>query len=70
MSRVSSDVEQLQEAVSTSLGEFFREAVMLAALVGYVLILDWRLALLAVLVAPLAGLLTMTMGRRIRAVSL
>ncbi|MDR1726390.1 MAG: ABC transporter ATP-binding protein/permease [Acidobacteriota bacterium] len=70
MSRVSSDVEQLQEAVSTTLGEFFREAVMLAALVCYVLILDWRLALLAVLVAPLAGLLTMTMGRRIRAVSL
>ena len=70
MSRIGSDVEQLQEAVSTSLGEFFREIVMLVALIGYVLILDWKLALLALLIAPLAGLLTMTMGKRIRSVGL
>ena len=70
MSRIGSDVEQLQEAVSSSLGEFFREIVMLAALIVYVLILDWKLALLAILIAPLAGVLTMTMGKRIRAVSL
>ena len=70
MSRIGSDVEQLQETVSSSLGEFFREIVMLAALVTYVLILDWKLALLAILIAPLAGVLTMTMGKRIRSVSL
>ena len=70
MSRIGNDVEQLQEAVSSSLGEFFREIIMLAALVAYVLILDWKLALLAILIAPLAGVLTMTMGKRIRAVSL
>jgi len=50
MSRIGNDVEQLQEAVSSSLGEFFREIVMLAALVTYVLILDWKLALLAILI--------------------
>ena len=70
MSRIGNDVEQLQEAVSSSLGEFFRETVMLAALVVYVLILDWKLALLAILIAPLAGVLTMIMGKRIRSVSL
>jgi subfamily B ATP-binding cassette protein MsbA len=70
MSRIGNDVEQLQEAVSSSLGEFFREIIMLAALVTYVLALDWKLALLAVLIAPLAGILTMVMGKRIRAVSL
>jgi len=70
MSRIGNDVEQLQEAVSSSLGEFFREIIMLAALVTYVLILDWKLALLAILIAPLAGALTMTMGKRIRSVSL
>jgi len=70
MSRIGSDVEQLQEAVSSSLGEFFREIITLAALIGYVFMLDWKLALLAILIAPLAGVLTMTMGRRIRSVSL
>ena len=70
MSRIGNDVEQLQEAVSSSLGEFFRETVMLAALVAYVLILDWKLALLAILITPLAGFLTMFMGKRIRSVSL
>ena len=70
MSRIGNDVEQLQEAVSSSLGEFFREITMLTALVTYVLILDWKLALLAILIAPLAGILTMTMGKRIRVVSL
>ena len=70
MSRIGNDVEQLQEAVSSLLGEFFREIIMLTALVAYVLILDWKLALLAILIAPLAGILTMTMGKRIRAVSL
>ena len=70
MSRIGNDVDQLQEAVSSSLGEFFREIVMLAALVIYALILDWKLALLAILIAPLAGVLTMTMGKRIRTVSL
>ena len=70
MSRIGNDVEQLQEAVSSSLGEFFREIVMLTALIVYVFILDWKLALLAILIAPLAGVLTMTMGKRIRAVSL
>ncbi|MDR0842586.1 MAG: ABC transporter ATP-binding protein/permease [Acidobacteriota bacterium] len=69
MSRIGNDVDQLQEAVSSSLGEFFREVVMLTALVSYMLIIDRKLALLAILVAPLAGLLTMTMGKSIRAVS-
>jgi len=70
MSRIGNDVEQLQEAVSSTLGEFFREIIMLTALVTYALFLNWRLALLAILIAPLAGFLTMAMGKRIRAVSL
>ncbi len=69
MSRMSSDVEQLQEAVSSSLGELLREVVLLAALVGFIFYLDWKLALIALLIAPLAGLLTMVMGKRIRSVS-
>ena len=46
MSRMSSDVEQLQEAVSTVLGELFREVVTLATLIILIFCIDWKLALL------------------------
>jgi subfamily B ATP-binding cassette protein MsbA len=70
MSRMSSDVEQVQEAVSTSLAELFRETVLLAALVAWVFYIDWKLASLALLIAPAAALLTLSMGTRIRRVTL
>jgi len=69
MSRMSSDVEQLQEAVSTNIGEFFREAVLLLFLVLWVFYIDWRMATLAMMIVPAAILLTATMGRRIRRLS-
>ena len=70
MSRMGSDVEQVQEAVSTSLAELVRESVLLISLIVWVFYIDWKLALLSILIAPLALALTLTMGKRIRAVSL
>ncbi len=70
MSRMNSDVEQVQEAVSTSIAELIREVVLLAALVAQVFIIDWKLASLSLLIAPAALTLTLTMGRRIRRASL
>jgi subfamily B ATP-binding cassette protein MsbA len=70
MSRMNSDVEQVQEAVSTSVAELFRESVLLIALVFWIFYIDWRLASLAMLIAPVALILTLVMGRRIRRVSL
>lgn len=69
MSRMNSDVEQLQEAVSTTLADLFREAVLLLFLIGWVFYIDWRLASLALIIAPVALLLTLTMGRKVRRVS-
>ncbi len=69
MSRMSGDVEQVQEAVSTILAELFRETVLLASLIILVFCIDWKLALLSLLIAPLALLLTLGMGKRIRHVS-
>jgi len=70
MSRMNSDVEQVQEAVSTSISDLFRESILLLALVCLVIYIDWKLALLSLLIAPGAVLLTMFMGRRIRQASL
>jgi ATP-binding cassette, subfamily B, bacterial MsbA len=69
MSRMGSDIEQLQEAVSSTLGELFRESVLLVSLIIWNFLIDWRLALLSILIAPLAVLLTLVMGKRIRSVS-
>jgi subfamily B ATP-binding cassette protein MsbA len=69
MSRMSNDVEQVQEAVSSTLGDFFREVVLLVGLFFAVFYIDWKLALITILIAPLALFLTLVMGKRIRAVS-
>jgi len=70
MSRLSSDVEQVQEAVSTTLAELFREVVLLLALVIWIFYIDWKLATIALFIAPAALGLTLTMGKRIRRASL
>jgi subfamily B ATP-binding cassette protein MsbA len=69
MSRMSSDVDQVQEAVSTTLGELFREAILLVALMAWIFYVDWRLAVLSLVIAPVALLLSLTMGRRVRRAS-
>jgi subfamily B ATP-binding cassette protein MsbA len=70
MSRMNSDVEQIQDAVSTTISELFREVVLLVALLGWALYLDLKFAGLSLLIAPAALILTLTMGRRIRKASL
>ncbi len=69
MSKMSGDVEQIQEAVSVVLAELFREVVTLIFLLITVFVADWKLALLSLLIAPLALSLTLGMGKRIRQVS-
>jgi subfamily B ATP-binding cassette protein MsbA len=69
MSKMANDVEQVQEAVSTVIAELFREIVLLASLIILVFCIDWKLALLSLLIAPLALSLTLGMGKRIRSVS-
>lgn len=69
MATIISDVDRLQEAVSVTLAEFVREVVLLLALVGYVLYVDWMLTLLALTIAPVALFTTVHLGRRIRRAS-
>jgi ATP-binding cassette, subfamily B, bacterial MsbA len=69
MSRMSGDVEQVQEAVSNVLGDMFQESILLAAMISLIFYIDWKLACLSLLIAPLAFGVTLVMGRRIRHVS-
>ncbi|MDM7994952.1 MAG: ABC transporter ATP-binding protein [Acidobacteriota bacterium] len=70
MSRMGSDVEQVQEAVSIVLAEMVREVILLLSLITVAFFADWKLALLSLLIAPFALGLTLGMGRNIRRVSL
>jgi len=54
MSRLTSDVDKIQQAVSGSMGDLIREIFILFALLIGVFIIDWRLALVAFIIAPLA----------------
>jgi ATP-binding cassette, subfamily B, bacterial MsbA len=69
MSRMSNDVEQIQEAVSTVLADLFREIILLVTLIIVIFCVDVKLALLSLLVAPLALGMTLGMGKSIRRVS-
>lgn len=54
MARLTNDVDKIQQAVSGSMGDLVREIFVLFALLIGVFIIDWRLALVAFVIAPLA----------------
>jgi len=69
MSRVISDTERLQQAVSKHFTDFFRQAILAVAFLSVVFYIDWKLSLITFLVAPLVMLLTLWLGRKIRSLS-
>ncbi|MBI4456981.1 MAG: ATP-binding cassette domain-containing protein [Acidobacteria bacterium] len=69
MARVISDVERIQETVSKTLTDFFRQAILLCFFLFLVLYTDWKLAGIAFLLAPLIMGLTVAFGKRMRKIS-
>ncbi len=66
MSRVTSDVEKIQQAVSGSMGDFIREVFVLVALLIYIFYTDWRLAIVAFVIAPLAAIPLAVFSRKLK----
>ncbi|MCK4760298.1 MAG: ABC transporter ATP-binding protein, partial [Candidatus Aminicenantes bacterium] len=54
MSRLTSDVDKIQQAVSGSMGDIILSAFMLLALLVKIFITDWQLALLSLVITPMA----------------
>src|SRR5688500_15700002 len=48
MSRITNDVNQVQQAVSETAGDLMREGLSLIGFAAYLFFLDWRLALVAI----------------------
>lgn len=54
MTRLTSDVDKIQEAVSGSMKDFIQEFFTLIALLVFIFYTDWHLAIAAFVIAPLA----------------
>ena len=54
MSRMTNDVDKVQEAVSGRMGDFIREAFVIFALLIAIFFIDWHLALVSFIITPLA----------------
>jgi len=66
MTRVTSDVETLNELFSSGVVTIFGDAFTLVAIMGMMLAIDWRLALVTFAVIPLVWLTARVFRRRVR----
>ena len=66
LSRITNDVNQIQQAVSETMGDLLREGLSLVGFCALLFYLDWQLALVAVFIAPLAIHPLVRIGKKIR----
>ncbi len=69
ISRFTNDVNLMRDALSRSMTALIRELLTAAALIGMMFHLDWVLALIVVIVFPIAGRPILRLGRRLRRAS-
>jgi ATP-binding cassette, subfamily B, bacterial MsbA len=65
MSRIITDVNRLARLSSTVLVMTVRQVALIIALVGVMFVREWRLALIALLVFPLIGVVVRVIGRKL-----
>ncbi|HEX5473013.1 MAG TPA: ABC transporter ATP-binding protein [Vicinamibacterales bacterium] len=66
MSRITNDVNRVQQAVSETLADFLREGLSVIGYVGMMFFYDWRLALVCITSAPLVVYPLVRLGQRVR----
>jgi ATP-binding cassette, subfamily B, bacterial MsbA len=66
VSRVVSDADAIQAAVSTRMGDLFQESITLVGLVAFIFISNTELALISMIAAPVIVLPVVQFGKRLR----
>ncbi|TAN38243.1 MAG: ATP-binding cassette domain-containing protein [Verrucomicrobia bacterium] len=66
MSRITNDTMMIENAVSTFIGDLIREPFVLIGGVGYILWLNWKLALISLVLFPVCILPVAYFGRKVR----
>ncbi|MGH9356714.1 MAG: ABC transporter transmembrane domain-containing protein, partial [Terriglobia bacterium] len=69
MSTVTNDIERIQDAVSHVTANFLKQSFTLAGLLAVIFYVDWRLALISLIVVPFVVFPSANIGRYIRASS-
>ncbi len=69
MSRLTFDVNLLQDAATRVVTSFFKDTFTVVGLTVVIFYREWRLALLAMVVFPLAVLIIVHLGKRLRRIS-
>ncbi|MBI4796302.1 MAG: ATP-binding cassette domain-containing protein, partial [Deltaproteobacteria bacterium] len=70
MSRIAYDVNLLQESATRVVTGFFKDAFTAAGLTAIIFYREWRLALMAIVAFPLAVLVIVRVGKRLRRISI
>lgn len=68
-SRISADINLLQETLRTTIAEFFRQIVIIVGGVSFLLFLSWKLALIMLATIPVMVITAVFFGRFIRRLS-
>jgi ATP-binding cassette, subfamily B, bacterial MsbA len=66
MSRVTNDVNQVQQAVAETLGDVFREGLSVIGYAAMMFYFEWRLALVSIVGAPVIVYPLVRLGQRVR----
>ncbi len=69
ISRITSDVAQIQTVVTNGLASVFSQSFLLGGIIIAVLVINWRLTLLTMMVLPLIIYVVSKAGKRIRGIS-
>lgn len=70
ISRIGNDINCIQSAVSDSVAALIRDSLSVIGLMGVILYRDWTLALIAILILPIAAYPAMRYGRKLRRISI
>jgi ABC-type multidrug transport system fused ATPase/permease subunit len=65
-SRLSSDISQIGDTLTTGIAEFLRQFIIIVGGVTMICIISWKLALIMLAIVPPVAFITVFFGRRIR----
>ena len=69
MSRVLSDIQNVQNLLTVTLLMFFTNILMLAAIMTYLLTIDWKLTIIALIPVPITILMVKKFGMRLHLIN-
>jgi len=69
LSRVTNDVMVLRESLDQSFNRIFREPLLIAIYIGFMIVLSWKLTIVTFVVLPIAFFIIYQLGKALRIIS-